>query len=266
MKKADFKHELTLTQRLVQAPTLDALERNSSAHRNSTLPSATAYGQLQVAGEFLNQRLFGGALPDVLFTMSRKKNRQGYFGARFFENADGQHAHEISLNPAYFRGRPLEDTLSTMAHELAHEWRHEFGLGNRKGGTGSSGYHDLVWHVKMLQIGLVPVYGFTRSGRISKCRVSHTIEQGGPFDLACRELILSGFRIDWHDRQQTPGPGKREHDNSPTKQGVRARFDCPGCALHAWAKASAKLQCGSCHATMTLQRKFHSGKEGAPHG
>lgn len=78
-----------------------------------------------------------------------------------------------------------------------------------------------------------------------------------PFDLACRELLITGFLIDWHDAPRrgtdsATGDIGGDAPKSDKKSGKRERFTCPGCGLNAWAKHSARLQCGECSATMIV--------------
>lgn len=233
---------------------------NSDAHANSPLPpSAVAYGQLQLAFSFFNERLFGGILPDPLFTLVRTRGAYGYFCQQSFESVDGNQAHEISLNPAYFEQVSIEDTLSTLAHESVHLWRHDFGAANRKGGKGSRGWHDLVWASKMVEIGLQPIALGKRAGLMTGYRVTDSIVEGGPFDLACRELLIAGFRIDWHETAptnredgSTGGSVGADGDQTDKTRGKRKRFTCPGCGLNAWAKKSARFQCSACSAIMII--------------
>lgn len=112
----------------------------------------------------------------------------------------------------------------------------------------------------MLEIGLVPTDTGEPGGKMTGYAVSHMIVDGGPFDLAARELLISGFRFDWHDspasvKARAAGglAGGPEGKAGPAaqKRGKRMRYDCGICGLHAWAKSGAKLICGTCHEPMS---------------
>lgn len=55
------------------------------------------------------------------------------------------------MNPDYFGGRSLADTLSTLVHEMVHVWQHYAPVKKCRGG-----YHDRVWGAKMEEVGLMP--------------------------------------------------------------------------------------------------------------
>ncbi|POZ49820.1 SprT-like domain-containing protein [Methylovulum psychrotolerans] len=97
-------------------------------------PTQETYSALQTAYEHFNLELFGGALPECLITLQRKERRVlGYFGSnRFEEIGSGQRTDEIAMNPQHFKSREMMETLSTLAHEMAHQWQAHFGTPSRK--------------------------------------------------------------------------------------------------------------------------------------
>ena len=138
---------------------------------------------------------------------------------------------------------------STLVHEMAHLWRHYLGPLNRNGERKTNGYHCSVWAREMLRIGLIPSDTGAPGGKMTGYRMTHFIEEGGPFDCECQALLESGFQINWADR--IVRPNVPNHDpNDPGEQPQkkdRVKFTCPGCALNAWAKPSAKFACVTCN-------------------
>lgn len=216
------------------------------------LPTDENYAAWQVAYRYFNDRLFGGKLPDCIITNSRRRRTLGYFRRHAFADKSGVVAHEISINPTHIVVHGDAEALSTLVHEMAHLWREEFGSANRNGSKGARGYHDRVWAGKMEDVGLMPSDTAKPGGKKTGFRVSHYIIEGGPFDLACRELLISHFQIPWADNpahlavhaSATAG-STAEGELSPNN--TRARFICRHCDQKAWAKFSAKLICGECH-------------------
>ncbi len=101
--------------------------------------------------EFFNARLFGGKLPACLVTLQRSKKTYGFFAGQRFGLKTGKGAtDEIALNPSHFEQRTTEQTLSTLAHEMAHQWQQHHGKPSR------TGYHNKEWAAKMIEVGLVP--------------------------------------------------------------------------------------------------------------
>src|SRR5271170_3311769 len=103
-------------------------------------PTTKTYTSLDDAFAFFNARLFDGRLPACLITMQRSKSAYGYFAGGRFGTKDGKEVtDEIALNPSHFRDRSTEQSLSTLAHEMAHLEQHHFGKPSR------AGYHNKQW-------------------------------------------------------------------------------------------------------------------------
>lgn len=158
------------------------------------LPTTEAYAELQQAYEHFNQRLFDGKLPDCLITFQREKRTYGYFSHRRFVRRTGEHTDELALNPAYFSVCPIEEVMSTLVHEMSHLWQYHFGTPGRRG------YHNHEWADKMEAIGLMPSDTGRPGGRRVGEHMADYIMAGGPFELACRELLSMQFTVSWLDR------------------------------------------------------------------
>ncbi len=196
------------------------------------------YVTLAAAFDFFNRRLFAGQLPPALITLQRKAGSHGYYSAKRFEGrADAEReTDEIALNPGTFEGRTDAEILSTLVHEMAHHWQAYCGKPAR------GRYHNHEWADKMEALGLVPTATGEPGGRRVGQAMTHRIAAGGAFDLACRELLADGVRLEWQSREWQAGP--RKPRNSKTK------YTCPGCGLNAWAKPDVHLVCGDCGETL----------------
>lgn len=225
---------------------------------NSHLLSPT----LQVSAEwqerysYFNERLFDGALPDCIITFTKNPLAQGYFCAEGFQDRDGSIAHEIAMNPIYFALGDME-SFATLVHEMCHLWRHVHGPRNRKGGMGAPGYHDSVWADRMEAVGLMPSHTGKPGGKRTGFHMRDYPVPGGPFDLACRELLISGQGVNWRDaliprmaQAETRPDAGEDAAATPTRpakrKSTRTRFICRGCGLKAWARPTAQLACRSC--------------------
>jgi predicted SprT family Zn-dependent metalloprotease len=206
-----------------------------------TDPTRTTYDGLTEAYDFFNQRLFAGRLPRCLITMQRQRGAYGYFAGKRFGTRDGEEVtDEIALNPAHFRSRTTEESLSTLAHEMCHLQQEHFGKPSRKA------YHNKEWAGMMDAIGLIPSDTGAPGGKQTGQKVSHYIAGGGPFDRACRELIEQGFAVRyvelWSDEQ-----ARKKKAASKTK------YTCPACGLNAWGKPDLNLVCGDCDERMEAE-------------
>lgn len=206
-------------------------------------PTVTTYGELNRAYDFFNDRLFGGELPRCLITMQRHKGSYGYFCPEQFGSRDGEVADEIALNPVHFSTRTVRQTLSTLAHEMAHLWQKHFGKYPRRA------YHDRQWAKKMREIGLQPSSTGMPGGKETGAKVSHYIVEDGPFARAFAEFEQLGMNELFGDRLRISESDAAKKDREK-KKASKTKFTCPGCELNAWAKPDARIMCGDCETPM----------------
>lgn len=215
-------------------------QRRPKSARRSCDPIPQSYGPLRRASLRFNRKLFGGKLPPCLVTLQRPRRAYGYFAGRRFKSADGGFvADEIALNPVHFAERGAKKVLSTLAHELAHQWQEHHGKPSR------TGYHNAEWAAKMREIGLVPTDTGRRGGKQTGQRVSHYIVPGGAFDRAADELIAKGFAIAFVERNS-----KAADRVARKKRESKTRYSCPKCGLIARAKPNVHIICGTCNARL----------------
>ena len=88
------------------------------------------------------------------------------------------------MNPDYFGGRSLADTLSTLVHEMVHVWQHYAPVKKCRGG-----YHDRVWGAKMEEVGLMPSNTGLPGGKKNGQQMTHYIIRGGRFQKAVYDLL-----------------------------------------------------------------------------
>lgn len=170
-------------------------ETDSSAeHRPSDDPTGELYPELQQAYQFFNERLFAGQLPYVLITLQRKHSSEAYWSPSRFSTVSGALTGELAMNPRYLAVRSPTEILSVLVHEQAHVWQTYFGKPGRRG------YHNRQWADKMKEIGLYPSSTDSIGGDETGEHMGHYIIDGGPFEIAAKALIDSGFVITWYDR------------------------------------------------------------------
>ena len=240
-------------------------------------PTIQTYREWQEAFDFFNQALFGGRLRPCMITLTRKKRTLGYFSPERFVTLRGQVAHEIAMNPAYFAERSPEEVLSTLAHEMCHQLQYDITPEDKRP---KRGYHNLAWGDMMIDIGLYPSNTGKPGGKRTGEQMTHYVIEGGPFIVACRELLARGHRITWLDRYiehlhelDVDPPDEPEEDEdelvdapvvdfSPAPlaanagvfkplvkddaSGSRQRYTCPGCRVNVWGGRGLMLHCLKC--------------------
>jgi predicted SprT family Zn-dependent metalloprotease len=193
---------------------------------NYQSPTAETYMGLEKAFDHFNKALFESRLPPVMFTLTRKKGARGYFWAEQFEHRDGDRTHEISLNPESM-SRTIEAVMSTLVHEMTHLEQQEFG------NPGKNGHHNMEWAELMMRVGLTPTDG---TGKMTGRKVTHEIDEGGPFDCAMADLMP--FDIPYFTAPKVAAEKKKDLS--------KVKHEC-GCGQKAWAKQGANLVCGDCN-------------------
>lgn len=218
-------------------------------------PTIKSSTYLDNAHAFFNKRLFGGKLPQAMIHLHRHARSYGYFSGERFEPAyEGNQpaaTDEIALNPSHVAERPAKKVLSTLVHEMCHQWQHWHGK------RPTRCYHDRQWAAQMKEVGLYPSSTGAPGGKEVGPQVSHYIIDGGLFDKVCDEFMLANETTLYQDVNAIRsglGRGKAggDDDEGKGKKGGKAKskgrvkFTCPGCELNAWAKPSARLECMEC--------------------
>lgn len=204
--------------------------------------------QIKEAFDFFNENLFNNTLPDVVFTLTRKKNVGGFFWAKQWikkgelessKKRDYDQAnffHEMSTNLELMGDWDNKKILSVLVHEMTHIQQQEFGSPSR------NGYHNKEWGSLMKDVGLYPSNTGEKGGKETGQQMSHYIIENGPFDQCSNVLLKKGFGFDLVNRPLT-GPEikkKRKAKESKTK------YTCCLCNRNAWAKPNSELLCGTC--------------------
>lgn len=245
-------------------------------------PTVISYNEFQFAYDYFNEKLFNNELPQVLITFQRGGKFKGYFSPNRF--AGKSIVAELAMNPDLFAIRTPAETLSTLAHEMAHVWQEYLCEKKSKG----KNYHDKYWSAKMEEIGLTPSHNGLPEGKKTGSKMTHYITPGGNFQNAVFEMVSTGFEISWFDqfgyqgsmsvidekvlahwKTKTNDPelikkltqvmGKDEsavimdltnltelQAEKKKRNKTRLKFTCPSCKLNMWGKPGALVVCGEC--------------------
>lgn len=243
-------------------------------------PTLQLYPELQEAYDHFNKRLFqiilGVTLRECIIVINNDKpNTKGYHARGIYINKDLEVCDEISLNSRFWGIQSIEESLSTLAHEMAHLYREQ----TRKKEAKNSSWHDMEWSKAMNAIGLKPIsYDFP--GKEIGQKVHHKIIHGGPYEIAARELIDKNYELTWkhryalfgqflilekqreEERESKPNeeaedeeefaisPGVQivtQEEKEKTKSGVRVKYQC-NCdpPKNVWGKGDLNILCLDC--------------------
>lgn len=169
------------------------------------------YRELQLAYDFFNEHLFDGELPGAMITLQRHGRSMGYFSSERFVNRQHQIGDEIAMNPVFFATRPIEDTLSTLVHEMCHQLRERMGEKPAR-----RCYHDRAFADKMKSIGLNPSSTGRPGGKELGEKMSHYIVPDGRFIQVCKQFMTMHQGLVWFDRFPAEGGKDYEYASSAT--------------------------------------------------
>lgn len=170
---------------------------------NKGTPTIEFYNRLDEAFNFYNENLFENKLDPVFFTVRSGETKDkttrilGYYWKKVFAHKDNP-ISEIALNINAFSDRSLLDILSTLVHEMTHQWRDEVST-EPPSKHEIDGGHDDIWANKMMQIGLIPSNTGIPGGKKTGKKMTHYIDENGKFSQVSKNLIKSGFYFNIFD-------------------------------------------------------------------
>ena len=198
-------------------------------------PICATHQGLAEAYDFFNERLFAGRLPRCLVTMHRRRGAYGYFPGKWFSRRVGEEVtDEIALSPAHFRRQKTGESLLTLAREMCHHGQYHFGIPRAN---------------LMKTIGLIPTKTRVSGGNPGR-GADHYIAPGGPFALACAELVKSGFVV-------------RYAELWSNERARKTKYVCPACGLCAWGKPAIEILCGGCNERMEGEETISKAESAA---
>lgn len=214
--------------------------RRTTEKVEAPAPTALSFNALQTAFDHFNDKLFGGRLPPCMILLHRKKGANGYFWPERFGHRDVEDSiHEIAINPSTMRGRTDRDVLSTLVHEMVHLEQQVFGK------PGKGAYHNREWAAWMKRVGLQP-NALDNPGGETGTKVSHKIVEGGPFDVACAELLATGIALPYSERVFSAAAEAR----AKVKRASKTKYTCPSCDMNVWGKPGLSVGCVDCDEIM----------------
>jgi len=164
---------------------------------------------------------------------------------------DDEVVHEISLNPDLLK-RPPEKSMSTLAHEMSHQWQHDLGTPPRRC------YHDKEWAGKMKEIGLIPSDTGEPGGKETGQKMDHYIDPDGNFIQAFKKMPHE-FKLPW---LSGGGDEEKEKEKKPTIKKIK--LTCPGCEMTIWILADdvgRQVSCDDCGETFVTKDQVEKEDE-----
>lgn len=97
-----------------------------------TVKTSRVAGQLEKMYRLLNARFFNGELPEVVISLKKTVGAYGHFTCSKVWQAGDERRYEINISSATL-SRAIEDTCSTLLHEMCHCFAAEKGIKDTSG-------------------------------------------------------------------------------------------------------------------------------------
>ena len=213
-----------------------------------TTKTSRVSGYLEKIYRELNKDLFGGELEEPVITIRSTPFAYGHVTCgKVWRTKDCQR-YELNIG-AESLGRPIENIVSTMIHEMVHIYNLMHDIKDcSRGNT----YHNKRFKAKAESVGLV--IGYDK-------RIGYSVTS--PSD----ELILYICDKGWNDVSINRGisigrkGGFGEPDNDTSggesdkpkgKTSSTRKYECPCCGLSVRATREVFIKCGACEEKMVV--------------
>ena len=140
-----------------------------------TVKTSRAAGQLEKMFRELNKHYFAGKLPEPIISLKKTPSAYGHITCSKVWQAGGENKYEINISSATL-DRPIEETASTLLHEMVHEYCMETGIKD----TSNNGVYHLRREIRRnYERTLIPVIRSVK--HISTCGESTELKHGAHF-------------------------------------------------------------------------------------
>ena len=199
-----------------------------------TVKTSRAAGQLEKMFRELNKHYFAGKLPEPIISLKKTPSAYGHITCSKVWQAGGENKYEINISSATL-DRPIEETASTLLHEMVHEHCMETGI---KDTSNNGVYHNKRFKAMAEAHGLEvehhPKYGWTITS--PGIELLDFIEQQGWQDL---QMVEGVSLLDVLGT--LPKGGSRTKKPSSTR-----KYICPKCGNSCRATKVINIICGDC--------------------
>ena len=209
-----------------------------------TVKTSRAAGQLEKMFRELNKHYYNGELPEPIISLKKTPSAYGHITVGKVWQAGQESKYEINLSSATL-SRPIEETASTLLHEMAHEYNLEHGIKD----TSNQG----VYHNKR----------FKETAESHGLHIDHHDKYGWTITSPTEELldfiIFQGWqdiqmveRLAWSDMAGTgagskaPGSSQTGAPKPPKAKSSTRRWVCPKCHTIIRSTKEVRVMCADC--------------------
>lgn len=203
-------------------------------------------GYLEKIYRDLNNDMFGGKLEEPIITIQSTPRAYGHVTCGKIWKSKNDNKYELNLGAGTI-GRPIEEVVSTVLHEMVHIYNLMTGVQDcSRGGT----YHNKKFKTKAEEVGLIidhdPLIGWSITSP-SDDLILYIAEKGWKDILINREeghrLPISGPK----GKDTEKGTEKTKKPSSTRK------YICPCCGISTRATKTIRIMCMDCEKQMVVE-------------
>lgn len=211
-----------------------------------TVKGSRALGQLEKMYRELNADKFAGALEVPIITIQSTPRAYGHVTVgKVWRNAKDERQYELNIGAGTL-DRPIENTVSTLLHEMVHIYHLQNGIQDcSRGGT----YHNGKFRDKAVSIGLVIEHDERIGWSItnpSEELINYIIEKGWSDIMIGRS---DGVRVSIGTGSNS---GAIPQSPEPPKPSSTRKYICPSCGMSVRAIKTVRIICADCAEMMEL--------------
>lgn len=207
-----------------------------------TIKISRAVGQLEKMFRELNADKFDGELEMPMITIQTTPRAYGHITCgKVWHRQDGQKQYELNIGAGTL-DRPIENTLSTLLHEMVHLYHLMHGIQDcSRAGT----YHNSRFKEKAESVGLVIGYDKRIGWSLispSESLLDYIIEKGwSDIQIGRHEEIRIPVGIGGNDSGTLPKQTSKMKKPSSTR-----KYVCPACGISVRATKAVRIICADC--------------------
>ena len=206
-----------------------------------TVKTSRTAGYLEKIFRVLNEYYFGGKIEEPIITIQSSPRAYGHVtvAKSWAKGTDGDRRHELNLGAGTL-GRPVENVVATMLHEMVHLYNIQTGVKDtsRGGMYHNKRFRDTAETVD-LQVGYHPAYGWTIT-EPTEPLIDFIVSQGW------EDIKMS--RDDGYTAVGIGGKGTSGGINPkpPRKPSSTRKYICPCCGNSFRATKNLNVLCLDC--------------------
>lgn len=209
-------------------------------------------GYLEKIYRELNNDMFGGELEEPIITVQSTPRAYGHVTcSKVWKSKYNEENEKYELNiGAGTIARPIEDTISTMLHEMVHIYNLMHGIQDcSRGNT----YHNKKFKAKAEEVGLVidqdPRIGWSITSP-SDSLILYIAEKGWKDILINRD---EGYRLPISGKKGKDTTDPDDQTEIPKKKSSTRKYICPCCGNSVRATKTVRIMCMDCEVQMEVE-------------